>query len=256
MPNQVPNTRLFGVEWVNIYSNVSFSPARSNLTYCEQNAMKFYTKLSGFGKFHYGNNLAWDKDFEQDLTSTSAANPAGFDNFVAETADMVYFSGHGTQDSMLFGVLGNDNGEAAYDELQLGQKGILKWLVVDACRFLESIGAPVRLGPRFQGLRYMLGFNGDCRNTADRGMAFATQLNGTPASNAVAAIPGEKIWYAWYLACVQTEGATNPGFACLRTGDANSVVHNDRWTDDNLQIDTGNISNTNFTYFKEVFLPG
>lgn len=242
------NTRLFGAEWVNDYTH-PFNPRRTNLLRSFQNANGFCQSLSGTRRFFYGDQWAWDQDLEQNFSGTgggSTLQPFGDDTSYAEKVDLFFFTGHGTQDGLLYGVPYHDNGEARYDEMELGQGGVLKWLVVDACKVLEATGVIFRWGRIFKGLRYMLGFHGECRDVADRGTRFAQHLNPQGGSTS-----GETLWRAWELAGLETEAAADLSCACLRAGNAQSVLQNDRWTDASLPADTSSLP-TDFVYLRHI----
>lgn len=270
MPVQIPNTKIVGAEWVNDY-DYPFVPRRSSLQRCHQNAIDFRTILSlsqGSNPpgFIYGDDQAWDQDFEQNFANTSEiedafAPPAfteGDDDRFAETVDILFFSGHGTQDGLLFGVPGRDNGEAKYDEIMLGQKGKLKWFAADACRVLEDLEPPnegaaaFRWGSAFRGLRYLLSFHKDCRDVINRGKVFAQYLKGThPSQLQLNTIVGETISRAWELACIETEDAATLTWAHLRPGDQHSVIRNDRWTDNSVPKDETSPPRV-FTYTRHI----
>ncbi|MFN0034354.1 MAG: DUF6345 domain-containing protein [Saprospiraceae bacterium] len=256
--NRIPNTKLIGAEWVNNYS-YPFSPKRINLTRCGQDAHGFCNTLLGTRRFIYGDGMAWDQDFEQLGASTN--HPYGDDATYAETVDILFFAGHGTQDGLLFGMPNHDNGEVKYDEVQLGQGGVIKWFIADTCKVLEDTVPPgaaaFRWGRAFKGLRYLLGFHGDCRDRADRGWRFANHLNGVstselqPDGSIITVRVGERIRYAWELACIETEDLASLSCAFLRAGNATSVIHNDRWTDDAVEPDEVSLP-TDFTYWRNI----
>ena len=73
-----------GIEWVNNYHSAS-----SNLSNNDKNARGFYNRLQGQRMFEYGNDLAWDQDFEEKGAGTP---PAGSDQLYADHVDIVFFS--------------------------------------------------------------------------------------------------------------------------------------------------------------------
>ncbi len=251
------NTRIFGAEWVNNY-NHPFVPQRTNLLHCQQNAQGFFNQLSGTGDFIYGDKWAWDQDIEHFFSASELAAadpppqyPFGDGASYAEKVDLLFFSGHGTPDGLLFGVPSKDNGEARYDEMLLGLGGKLKWFVMDACKVLEETGVKFRWGRVFKGLRIMLGFHGNCRDVPDRGLRFANYLKGVPSTasqNASTATSGETIRHAWELACMETEITIANSWAYLHVGGTNSAVRNDKWTDNAVNQVTSN----EFTYVRNV----
>ena len=64
----------------------------SNLTNTKPQAEGFYNTLSATRRFAWGDDLAWDEDFEQKNVGSPAA---GTDVTWADDVDMVFFSGHG-----------------------------------------------------------------------------------------------------------------------------------------------------------------
>ncbi len=260
----IQNTRKVGAEWVNDYS-YAFSPRRTSLQFCSQNAREFHSILTltqgaTLPNFIFGDGGAWDRDFEQEFDlSDSDAPPAflsGDDDNYAETVDILFFSGHGNQDGLLFGVPDKDNGEAKYDEIQLGQGGKLKWFAIDACRILEEVAkdaAAFRWGRAFKGLRQMLSFHMDCRDVPNRGKVFAQYLKGVHPTQIHLGnnLVGDTISRSWELACIETSANSELAWAHLRRGNANSVIKNDRWTDDFVQEDTVSLS-TDFTYARHI----
>lgn len=169
----------------------------------------------------------------------------GNDLEFAETVDMLYFSGHGNKDKIYFHShqlpTPKDSKSAGYQEIQLGDANVLKWLVLDACNTLNRSEDPLTYcegGPDlnlyndhnernwqacFRGLRYILGFDTFCHDYVDRGWHFATFLQ------------TETIHEAWRQACVETEDDENIRCAYLRPdpdpADDSSLPF-DRWTDD------------------------
>ncbi|GEM_PF-3335191 len=264
MPNLIPNLRKVGAEWVNNYS-YPFTPRRSSLTYCSQNANEFFniltlTQGATPPSFIYGDGNAWDRDFEQAFDLLDSAAPPAFlsgdDDLYAEKVDILFFSGHGNQDGLLFGVPNKDNGEAKYDEIQLGQGGKLKWFAIDACKVLEesaSGASAFRWGRIFKGLRQLLSFHKDCRDVPNRGKIFAQYLKGVHPNQIQfgTTLVGETISRSWELACIETSTTSELAWAHLRRGNANSIIKNDRWTDDSVLEDTASLP-TDFTYARHI----
>lgn len=236
----VINTRLIGVEWVVDYAKSSYRP--TPLTNSGNNAAGFYQTLAitGIKRFNYGNQHAWDQDLEFDFSNNDPALrpafPYGESNNYAEKVDILYFCGHGKPEAMLFGEPGHDNLQAHHNEMQLGVRKVLKWLVADACQVLQQNFVITRWGHVFKGLRYLLGFHGDSRNVHNRGEAFARQLN-----------LGLPLKVAWELACEETEGVNAP-WAYLHRGHPGGPVANDKWTVRSLPEDTD--PPNQFTYLR------
>lgn len=63
-----------GVEWVRQYNGLA-----NNLTNTKAQAEGFYNTLSGVRRFNWGDDLAWDQDFEQQgrAARTRARTPPG-----------------------------------------------------------------------------------------------------------------------------------------------------------------------------------
>jgi Family of unknown function (DUF6345) len=197
-----------GIEWVNNYHGRA-----SDLSNNDNNAQGFYNKLSGTKTFEYGNDSAWDQDFEESGTGSPST---GTDSTYADNVDIVFFSGHGSSSSFLFGIANKDDGDAKPSELGLGNKQC-EWLVVDACQFLTSSGASTRLGGAFKGLHYILGFHTICGDVKDRGEKFADKMNN-----------GQTVRNAWINACNETEGSSRE-CAYLRADSSGTDTFNDHW---------------------------
>jgi hypothetical protein len=197
-----------GIEWVNNYHG---SP--SDLSNNDNNAQGFFNKLDGTKSFEFGDDLAWDQDFEESGTGTPST---GTDSTFADNVDIVFFSGHGSTAGMRFGVTTHDDGRARPTELKLGNKE-LEWLAVDACEFLDRTDVFNRLRNAFNGLHYILGFHTTCHDVKDRGEKFAKKLN-----------DGQRVRDAWINACAETEGS---GTECayLRADSSGTDTFNDHW---------------------------
>lgn len=198
-----------GIEWVQKYHSRA-----GNLSNTKSQAEGFYNKLSGVRKFNWGDDLAWDQDFEQSGTGSPGT---GTDTTWADNVDIVFFSGHGSPSGFLFGVAGNDDGQATPGEIRWGNKE-LEWIALDACQVLERDGVFDRWGwPVFKGLHYMLGFHTTCSDEAKRGRYFAEYLN-----------DGWPVRDAWIKAAKETEGSSAQ-WAYLRADAAGTNTFNDHW---------------------------
>ncbi|QHI37279.1 hypothetical protein IMCC3317_26580 [Kordia antarctica] len=198
-----------GIEWVNQYNGNA-----SNLENNDNNARGFYNTLQGVKQFEYGDNLAWDEDFEK---AGKGSPSAGTDTTYADNADIVFFSGHGWRDFLLFGRNDRDNGRARNTEMELGDQD-LEWIVFDGCQALEFDGVFGRWGwGVFKGLHYILGFATICYDKADRGKKFAQRLNNK-----------WRMREAWIKACKETEVADTK-FAYLRANEGGISTYNDHW---------------------------
>jgi hypothetical protein len=197
-----------GIEWVNNYHGRA-----NNLSNNDNNAQGFYNKLNGTKSFEYGDDLAWDQDFEESGIGSPAA---GSDSSYADNADIVFFSGHGSSTGLFFGRSTFDDGEAKPAELGLGNKDC-EWLVADACQFLDFNNVFNRLRNAFKGLHFILGFHTTCLDVKDRGEKFAGKLN-----------DGQRVRDAWINACAETEDS---GTECayLRADSAGTNTFEDHW---------------------------
>jgi hypothetical protein len=110
-----------------------------------------------------------------------------------EAADVVYFSGHGSENGPLFADLFHNNGIAMPCEMSLGS-GRLAIAVFDCCNVLAEFGRWKKI---FNGLHYMLGFRNIIQLAPDRGRRFAESLR---SQN-----PRLTIAEAWIRASLQTE---------------------------------------------------
>ncbi|WP_416763448.1 DUF6345 domain-containing protein [Roseateles sp. So40a] len=197
-----------GIEWVRQYHGLA-----GNLTNTKPQAEGFYNTLSATRRFQWGDDLAWDRDFEQQ----GAGSPAsGTDTIWADNVDMVFFSGHGSPSGFLFGVK-TDDAKVKPTEVRWGDKE-LEWIALDACNVLEANGVFSRWGwPVFKGLHYILGFHTTTGDEPDRGRLLAQYLNN-----------GETMRRAWIKCCQDTEGSDTQ-WAYLRADAPGTDTYNDHW---------------------------
>lgn len=174
-------TREVGVEWVKKYHGRA-----GNLSNTKAQAEGFYNAIDCRKRFNWGDDLAWDIDFEE----------PGDDYIWADKVDIVFFSGHGDQNGPLFGVSTHDDGKARPEEIKWGNRD-LEWIAFDACEILKYAGVWDRWRQAFKGLHYILGFRTTCSDEKYRGKYFARLLN-----------RGWKIRNAWFMACTLTEGSS------------------------------------------------
>jgi Family of unknown function (DUF6345) len=200
-----------GIEWVKQYHGRA-----NNLSNTQAQAEGLYNTLSGVRRFNWGDDLAWDQDFEQ----TGAGSPAtGTDNTWIDTVDIAFFSGHGSTSGPFFGIASRDDGTAKPTELQLGNNN-LEWLTLDACEVLNWDNGNVfsRWGwPVFKGLHYILGFHTTTRDESKRGRYLAENLNN-----------GDRVRDAWRKACQETEDSSTQ-YAYLRADGSGTNTFDDHW---------------------------
>ncbi|MFK7746968.1 MAG: DUF6345 domain-containing protein [Kordia sp.] len=198
-----------GIEWVNQY-NGNASDLRNN----GRNAKGFSDTLQGVKQFDFGDNFAWDQDFEK----SGKGNPtSGTDTIYADNVDIAFFSGHGSRNYLLFGRNDVDNGKAQNTEMELGDKD-LEWIVFDGCNALDYNDVFDRWGwGVFKGLHFILGFATICYDRSDRGEKFAKRLNDSWT-----------VREAWIKACVETEPAATE-WAYLRANEGSISTFSDHW---------------------------
>lgn len=199
-----------GIEWVNKYHGRA-----GDLKNNDDNAQGFYNTLHGTRQFEYGDDLAWDRDFEE---SGVGSPTGGTDQIYADDVDIVFFSGHGSRGGAFFGIANKDDGTARPTELRLGNRDC-EWIVFDACLVLELDNLNVfnRLGGAFAGLHYMLGFDTTTGDSGSRGRKFAKRLNNRWS-----------IRDAWIRACTETEDS-DTNWAYLRADAPGTNTLNDHW---------------------------
>lgn len=198
-----------GIEWVKKYNGRA-----ANVSNTQAAAEGFYNTLAGIRMFNWGDDLAWDQDFEEQGTG----NPTtGADTTWVDSVDIVFFAGHGSSQGPLFGVASHDSGEASPAEVRWGNSN-LEWIVFHACEVLRRDGVFNRWGwPVFRGLHYILGFHNSCHDESKRGRYFAEDLNA-----------GWRVRDAWIRACQETEGSDTE-WAYLRADAAGTDTFNDHW---------------------------
>lgn len=199
---------MIAIEWVKKYHGRA-----SNLSNTQAQAEGFYNTLSGTRRFNWGDDLAWDQDFEEQGVGSPGS---GTDRTWVDSVDFVFFSGHGSTGGPLFGVT-TDNGVAAPTEVRWGNQD-LEWIALDACNVLERDGVFDRWGwPVFRGLHYILGFHTTTGDESKRGRYLAENLN-----------DGLPVREAWIRACQETEGS-DVEWAYLRADAPGTNTFADHW---------------------------
>ncbi len=197
-----------GVEWVRKYNGLA-----GDLTNTQAQAEGFYNTLSGVRSFNWGDDLAWDQDFEQLGSGTPSS---GTDTTWADNVDAVFFSGHGSQGAFHFGRR-IDDAAAKNTEVVLGDWD-LEFAALDACLVLEESGVFGRWGwPVFKGLHVLCGFHTVTGDEPHRGRIFAQYLNA-----------GRTVREAWIRAAQDTEGSGTQ-WAYLRADGAGGSTYTDHW---------------------------
>jgi hypothetical protein len=198
-----------GIEWVRQYHGRA-----KDLDSTQAQAEGFYNTLSGVRSFNWGDDLAWDQDFEESGTGTPAS---GTDTTWVDNVDIVFFSGHGSPAGPMFGIANRDSGRVAGSEVRWGNRE-LEWIALDACQVLARDGVFDRWGwDRFAGLHYILGFHTTCADESKRGRYFADKLNA-----------GWRVREAWIHACQETEDSDTE-YAYLRADQDGTDTFDDHW---------------------------
>ncbi len=197
-----------GIEWVREYNSL-----QPNLTQTKAQAEGFYNTLSATRRFNWGDDLAWDQDFEQ---AGVGSPPAGTDTTWVDDVDFVFFSGHGSPEGFYFGR-DIDDAVVKSSEVRWGDRQ-LEWIALDACDVLARDGVFDRWGwPVFHGLHLILGFDTTTSDEPDRGRLLAQYLNA-----------GWTVREAWIRACQDTEG-DETRWAYLRADSAGTDTYHDHW---------------------------
>jgi Family of unknown function (DUF6345) len=175
-----------GVEWINNYNNLN------QLTHEHEDAGGFYDELrfndGATGLFNWGDSFAWEDDFKANARGGHA------DQWV-ETADIVYFTGHGSPSGFYFRSDTPDDSQVIGDfvtssagndgDLRLGH-GDLEWLCLEVCNTLQMdatySGANRdvfdRWADAFDGLHAILSFTTTSYDLATPGRYFAAAMDG------------------------------------------------------------------------------
>lgn len=176
-----------GIEWVDDYHSWMWP----DLANCQEEAERFQSALNGISSFNWGDDLAWDQDFEEQGASTW--HPTGTDTTWADAVDIVFYAGHGESSGPKFGDSSHDSGKVKHSELRLGDMD-LEWAIFDACYVLQEGGKYYNnCYDMLKGLHYIFGFHTVVGDDAARGEIFADYLNA-----------GETVRSAWIKASQDT----------------------------------------------------
>ena len=181
-----------------------------NLTNTKTQAEGFYNTLSAVRRFNWGDDAAWDVDFEQQGRGTPSA---GTDT-TWRTTSTQSSSGHGSQGDSTSAGRSTTRREQHRDHLGIGTR-------VRRARcppVLEEKGVFDRWGwPVFRGLHLLCGFHTVTADESNRGRLFAQYLNA-----------GRTVRQAWIRAAQDTEGSATSGLY-LRADGNRSDTYNDHW---------------------------
>lgn len=173
-----------GVEWINAYDCLN------QLTHEHEDAGGFYDELvhhdGWVGSFNWGNGAAWEQDFKR-------PDKGGTANSWVDTADFVYFTGHGSPWGFYFRCdVPDDNlvecdhySGPANGDLRLGLID-LEWLALEVCNTLQyeadlngtTMDVFDRWADAFQGMHIMCSFTTVSLDLATPGRYFASYLDG------------------------------------------------------------------------------
>lgn len=195
-----------GIEWIQDYHG------NGNLSNTRAQAEGFANTLTAVRSFNFGDDLAWDQDFEEQGVGSPAT---GTDTSYADSVDFAFLSGHGNSGGVSFGRKDRDNGTMHRSEVRLGNTR-LKWIAVDACEVLQAGGLSAWTAA-FGGLHYILGFHTTCADESKRGRYLADDLN-----------QGYTVREAWIRTCQETEGSGTE-LAYLRADGAGTATFSDHW---------------------------
>ncbi|MEM2972322.1 MAG: DUF6345 domain-containing protein [Candidatus Bathyarchaeia archaeon] len=209
-PNDNPNSKEVGVEWVNKYSKWTWWPPGwhkwgLDLSHCDDDARGFAAKLQGSPfywtkKFDWGNKWAWEEDFKY-----RNAPGGGTDYTWIDNVDFAYFAGHGCPDYILFSYEARnyDYQEFYFSRARWGgneggsstETADLEWIVLDACLTLKESSVVSRWQSAFKGLHGILGFHTTCGDTGQQGPTYGNCL----------AVYGNTVWNAWKQATISVQ---------------------------------------------------
>lgn len=198
-----------GIEWVKNYHG-----RNNDLANTQIQAEGFLNILAGTRKFNLGDDLAWDRDWEQQGVGSPAQ---GTDHVWADTVHIAFFSGHGGPGGFQFGIADRDDGVAKPSELQWGNAN-LNWAALDACNVLAAEGVFDRWRPAFKGLHYVLGWHTTAGDETLRGVYFAQHLN-----------EGLRVRDAWIKAAQETEGADREWAYVRADNQSGTNTYDDQW---------------------------
>ena len=196
-----------GIDWV-----MKYNGRAADVSNTKAAARGFYNTLQAVRQYEWGDDLAWDTDFEQQGAGTPLS---GSDSAWADNVDIAFFAGHGNAQGPFFGTM-RDSGQATPSEVRLGDID-LEWIAFHACQVLERADVFNRWGPSFRGLHYILGFDTTCHDETHRGTYFADHLNN-----------GWRVRDAWIAAAQETENS-DTWWAYLRADAAGTNTYQDHW---------------------------
>lgn len=127
-------------------------------------------------RFYYENGNAWELDWKSSAIG-------GNDYRLADDCDLVAWCGHGLGDVFCFTTNRND-WYTTHNDLGLGDRDC-EWLLAFTCNFLNA--SRTQVGPAFNGLHAICGFDSQMLVTANGGSEFSYW----------AATQSTSVWMAW-----------------------------------------------------------
>ena len=176
-----------GVEWCN---NFPDRASCDDLSHRDECAERFYDKLRDngwIGRFCYGNNNAWERDFKD-------SDNGGWDQSYIDRCDIALVASHGNSNGVSLNSTVDDQRITNSDAIW-GDDNDLEWIILDACGCLER-GARLGWQPCFDRLHTICGFDTNAHDKSWRGKKMARKL-----------LNSYTVVQAWWYASETTEGS-------------------------------------------------
>ncbi len=164
----------------------------------------------------FSGTLCWDTDWEKKGAGFPTAGEA--ERYV-EKVSMAYFAGHGGPYGPIFARSDKDDGVAHYNDLRMGEYQMLKCVVFDADRILESYW---RWKSSMRGLHHLLSFIGNRNDNGERGRYMTYFMRSMRMS----------LGHSWGRACIATDALScRPGwlYADYPDQDRGNGSYNEMW---------------------------
>ncbi len=225
-------------EWVENYPT-----GISDLYDCEDDAEGVGEKLpSDWVVWGYSNSSAWEQDFKR-------TDMGGTNSTYTDSADLVYFSGHGTTatDSywgstlraLLFADTSYDDSTCvpgdAHDAWGDSNGGEMEWMCFAACQTMVDRDY---WAATMQGLHLVLGWETNMLDL-DMGTDFGRYMNGTSVWD-----PAKTIKTSWFDAAEETHGT---GYTALVIGESSSMGSDYVWGEGSVGSDP--VDDVYYTYW-------
>lgn len=175
-----------GVEWVNIFAS---NAAWSNLSHRDESASRFYNRFTNkgwTGRFCYGNNDAWERDFKEE-------SQGGNDDSYIDRCDIAMVCTHGDSTGFHFNSTRDDQ-VLRIAEAEWGDDKDLEWIILDCCLCMD-VNRHLDWEAVFHELHIISGFSTSAHDKPWRGYYMAGKL-----------FKSWTVEQAWKYACDMTEG--------------------------------------------------